>query len=128
MMEPTPALWVFAIALGLLVIARALTSRVATRRKLARQRAIQLPIRQIGEDRSEPAALQIGQLRQGLAAARQRTVQKGAGSAALASKRARDLERELDEATQSRFELPADGFADTMPAPQDTQRGGLLFW
>ena len=122
-------LWILAIVLGASLVLQGIVLRNAYRRKLAMQQALQLQFQQEMNGRLEQTKRQIGQLQSDLAAARQQLKQLGKGDAALvrdSSPARQALERELDEATALRQSLPVDGFADTLPSPQDPKDKSLL--
>jgi septal ring factor EnvC (AmiA/AmiB activator) len=122
-------LWILAIVLGVSLVVQGIVLRNAYRRKLALQQALQLRFQQEMNGRLEQTKRQISQLQNDLAAARQQLKQLGKGDAALVqdnSPARQALERELDEATALRPSLPVDGFADTLPSPQDPKDKSLL--
>ena len=115
-------LWVLAIVLGASLILQGVALRTAYRRAVAKQRAKHLHFQQTMNSQFEQTKRQIGQLQNDLAAARLQL--KRAGKSAAAPGQA--LERELDDASARRHQLPVNGFADTQPSPQVTQYGSLL--
>jgi Skp family chaperone for outer membrane proteins len=124
------AFWILAIVLSASLVLQGVVLRIVHRRKVARQHARQLQLEQAMNSKIEQTKRQIGQLQTDLAAARRQIKQLGKGSAQPAADLAggrQALERELDDAPFSRQPLPANGFADTRPAPQVTQFGSLLF-
>lgn len=123
-------LWVLAIALGACLILQGVVLRIAHRRRQALQQAKHLQFEQTMNGRLEQTKRQIGQLQSDLAAARGQLKQRGnhgATSVQGSASARRTLEREFDDASESRHSVFADGFADTQPAPQEfTQHGSLL--
>ena len=123
-------LWVLAIALGACLILQGVGLRIAHRRQVALQRVKNQQFEQTMNGKLEQTKRQIGQLQSDLAAARGQLKQRGNQGAmpvqGSASAR-RTLEREFDDASESRHSVLVDGFADTQPAPQEfTQHGSLL--
>lgn len=124
------AFWILAIVLSASLVVQGVVLRIVHRRKLARQHARQLQLEQSLNSKIEQTKRQIGQLQTDLAAARRQIKQLGKTTVRPVPDLAADrqaLERELDDAPVSRQPLPANGFADTRPAPQVTQFGSLLF-
>ncbi len=124
------AFWILAIVLSALLVLQGVVLRTVHRRKVARQHARQLQLEQATNSKIEQAKRQIGQLQTDLAAARRQIKQLVKTTVQPVPDLAADrqaLERELDDAPFSRQPPPANGFADTRPAPQSTQFGSLLF-
>jgi len=121
-MSTISVLWAPASVLGTSLILQGIVLRSAHRRKVAKQHAKHLHFQQTVNGQIEQTKRQIGQLQNELAAARLQL--KRVGKSALVPRRA--LERALDDAEGLRHRLPANGFADTQPAPQVTQYGSLL--
>jgi uncharacterized protein HemX len=124
------SIWIFAIVLGAALVLQGVVLRTIHRRKVARQQARHLQFEQAMSGKIEQTKRQIGQLQSDLSAARRQLKQLDNGVARPQPDLAADrqaLERELDDAPLSRQPLPANGFADTRPAPQVTQFGSLLF-
>jgi uncharacterized protein HemX len=123
-------LWVLAIALGACLILQGVVLRLAYRRQAALQRAKHMQFEQTMNGKLEQTKRQIGQLQSDLAEARGQLKQRGnhgAISAQGSASARRTLEREFDDASESRHSVLVDGFADTQPAPQEfTQHGSLL--
>jgi len=115
-------LWTLAIALGASLILQGVVLRSVYRRRATRQHAKHLQFQQTMSGQVEQTKRQIGQLQSDLAAARAQL--KRAGQSAAAPRQA--LDRELDDTSVSRRQLPVNGFADTQPSPQSTEYGSLL--
>ena len=123
-------MWVLAIALGACLILQGVVLRMAYRRQVALQRAKHLQFEQTMNGKLEQTKRQIGQLQSDLATARGQLKQRGNHGATASQGNAsarRSMEREFDEASESRHSILVDGFAETQPAPQEfTQHGSLL--
>jgi predicted nucleic acid-binding Zn-ribbon protein len=118
-------LWIsIAVAVASLVL-QGVVLRNSYRRKVAKQQAKMTQLEQSMAGKFDQTRRQIGQLQNDLATARRQLKQHAKSNPAAAQNTApakQALERELDGAPESRFSLPADGFADTQP----TQHGSLL--
>jgi hypothetical protein len=124
-------LGILVVGLAAALVVQAVVMRARYRRKLAGLQAGHMQAKRDADGRFEQARHQIGQLQTDLTAARQQLKQLGKSATAPArvdpAAARRALERELDDAAADRHELPANGFADTQVAVQDTQHGSLLF-
>lgn len=122
-------LWILAIALGACLILQGVVMRIAYRRQVALQRAKHLQFEQTMNGKLEQTKRQIGQLQGDLAAARGQLKlrgNQGASSVQGSASARRTLEREFDDASDSRHPVLVDGFADTQPAPQEFTRHASL--
>lgn len=124
----TQFLWILVATLGASLVIQAALLRRTFRHRLAVQAAVLQRSQHAMNGKLDKTKRQIGQLQIDLSAARLQLKQLGRPTAsAPASAVARQaLERELDDASTSRQTLPVDGFADTQPAPHNTQFGSLL--
>jgi len=128
-MSALVSLWAFAGVLGASLILQGVAMRIVHRRKAARQHAKHLQFQQTMNRQFEQTKRQIGQLQNDLAAARLQLRQRGRRDVASTQSRSlarQAIDRELDNASASRYSRPIDGFADTQPAPAVTQNGSLL--
>jgi hypothetical protein len=121
-MNATFILCSLAIVLGTSLILQGVVLRIVYRRKVTKQHAKHLQFQQTINGQVEQTKRQIGQLQSDLAAARAQL--KQGGKSVAAPRQA--LDRELDDASGSRHQLPVNGFADTQPSPQVTEYGSLL--
>ena len=122
--------WILAIALGAALVLQGVMLRIAHRRQVTTLRNKHLQFEQTFNSKLEQTKRQIGQLQTDLTAARGQLKQRGSNGATSAQGSPgarRTLEREFDDASESRHSVLIDGFADTQPAPQEfTQHGSLL--
>lgn len=119
--------WILVAGLVAALVVQWVVLRTAHRRHLGVQQDVLQRTQYALNSKVDKAKQQIGQLQNDLSAARlqiKRLGKQGAAQPDSAVLR-RALERDLDETTERRHALSADGFADTQPA-YDTQHGSLL--
>ncbi len=119
-------LWIAALVFGAAGVLQWAVLRSRYRKELTKQHAKLVQHHQSWCRHTEQVKRQIAQLQHDLASARLQVKRLSTGRESQCEPDVKDrLERALDDAAASRQGLPADGFAETRPAPYAGREAAL---